>query len=69
MPAPDEPIDDDRVALFDHIARFTQIPDTTLHRVAGALAGDDRLRLPLSVHDALLDRDEILAFSETELRP
>jgi hypothetical protein len=57
MPTPDEPIDDDRCALFDQLAALTKDPDNAfieLHQ----LGRDDRLRVPPTVHNDVRDRDE-----------
>lgn len=59
MPAPDEPIDDDRWALFDHLAALTQAPDTAFTELQ-RLCRDDRLRVPPTVHNELHDRDEAI---------
>jgi hypothetical protein len=58
MPAPDEPIDEDRNALFDRLAALTQAPDTTFADLRQLCQDDDRLRVPLTVHNALRGRDE-----------
>lgn len=48
MPGPDEPLQDDRLALFDRLAALTRAP----------YEGDDRLRVPATVHNAVLNREE-----------
>jgi hypothetical protein len=57
MPAPDEQIDDDRVALFDRLAAVTRDPENSTGELP-RLADDERLRVPPSVHNALRNRDE-----------
>lgn len=57
MPGPDEPIDDERIALFDELARLTRNPDEHLDELR-QLCADDRLRVPARVHNELRQRDE-----------
>lgn len=57
MPKPHEHIDDDRLALFDHLAAVTRAPDETFPELQ-RLCQDERLRVPPSVYNALRDRDE-----------
>lgn len=52
MPAPDETPDD---VLFDKLAPLTLAPDVEL---ADLFRDDPRLRVPPTVHNELLDRDE-----------
>lgn len=59
MPAPDESIHDDRLALFDRLATLTQTPDAAFAELS-ACYRDDRLRVPPTVHNAVLDRDETI---------
>jgi hypothetical protein len=56
MPKPDEAIDDERVALFDRLATLTRDPDTPLSELTGIYLNDDRLRVPDSVFNAVLNR-------------
>jgi len=58
MPAEDEPIGDARGALFDRLAALTQAPDRGFDELCRLVTGDDRLRVPPSVHNALRQRDE-----------
>lgn len=57
MPAPFEAIDDDRMALFDELARLTLDPDKHASELR-RLYADDRLRVPDRVRNDLRDRDE-----------
>jgi hypothetical protein len=59
MPAPHEPVDDERLALFDQLARLTREPDEHADELR-RLCADDRLRVPASVRNELRDRDEPL---------
>lgn len=60
MPAPDEPIDDDRRAFFDHLAALTQTPDAAFAELQQLSQDDDRLRVPPKVRNAVLDREEAI---------
>lgn len=58
MPCPDDRIDEDRVALFDHLATLTQTPDDNLDKLRHHFESDERLRMPPAVHNVLLSRNE-----------
>jgi Transglutaminase-like superfamily len=58
MPAPDEPIEDERLALFDRLAELTRDPDAAVADLTAAYAADDRLRVPATVYNAVLKRIE-----------
>jgi hypothetical protein len=58
MPAPDEPIDDRAAAFFDRVAALTQTPDAAFGDLRSLYQNDDRLRVPSTVHNAILGRDE-----------
>jgi len=58
MPAPDETIGDDLVALFDRLAGLTRDPDAALAELAAAYAQDPRLRVPATVYNAVRKRQE-----------
>jgi hypothetical protein len=58
MPKPGEPIDDERLALFDHLAELTGDPDFPRPRLTEMYEGDDRLRVPGAVFNAMRDRIE-----------
>jgi hypothetical protein len=60
MPAPDELIDDDHRALFDHLAALTQTPDTAFAELQRLCHDDKRLRVPPAVHNTVRDRDETI---------
>jgi Transglutaminase-like superfamily len=60
MPTPEEPIDGDRLALFDRLAALTLAPDTRFDELRGLCQDDDRLRVPQAVHNDLRGRDEAL---------
>jgi Transglutaminase-like superfamily len=56
MPKPGEAIDDERVPLFDRLAMLTRDPDFPLSELTGIYRNDDRLRVPDSVFNAVLNR-------------
>lgn len=58
MPGPDDRIDEDRVALFDRLAALTVTPDDNLDELCRLYETDERLRVPPTVHNVLLSRNE-----------
>jgi hypothetical protein len=58
MPKPGEPIDDERVALFDRLAALTRDPDFPRSRLTEMYESDDRLRVPGTVFNAVRGRAE-----------
>jgi len=58
MPGENEVIGDARRALFDRLAALTQSPDRAFSELRGLVRGDDQLRVPPVVHNALRQRDE-----------
>jgi hypothetical protein len=60
MPAPNEAIDDDRLALFDRLAVLTRAPDASFAELRTVYEGDDRLRVPATVFNAVLNRPEAI---------
>ncbi|WBB56076.1 transglutaminase domain-containing protein [Verrucosispora sp. WMMD573] len=57
MPAPFEKLDDERMALFDELARLTREPDEHAEELR-LLYADERLVVPATVRNELRDRDE-----------
>ena len=58
MPEPEDTIDDELFALFDHLAELTLDPDVRRGELLALVAGDDRLRVPPTVRNVTLGRDE-----------
>jgi Transglutaminase-like superfamily len=58
MPGPAAVIDDELMAFFDRVAELTRDPDATFGELTGTYAGDDRLRVPGTVYNAILSRLE-----------
>jgi hypothetical protein len=57
MPEPDTLISDEELALFDRLAALTLSPDRDFAQFQ-KICGDDRLRVPATVRNALRGRDE-----------
>jgi len=58
MPAPDETIGEDLIALFDRLAALTRDPDAVAAELAAAYADDPRVYVPATVYNAIRDRTE-----------
>ncbi|MDZ4718444.1 MAG: transglutaminase-like domain-containing protein [Roseiflexaceae bacterium] len=58
MPAPNEPITDDHLALFDRLATRTQNPDASFAELHTIYEDDMRLHVPPTVFNAVLNRIE-----------
>lgn len=58
MPGPDDPFGDDLFELFDQLAALTVDPDATFVELGQLRDGDDRLRVPSMVRNAVRWRDE-----------
>lgn len=60
MPRPDEPLNADQLAFFDRLATITRAPDSSFADLRTLYANDDRLRVPATVFNAILNRPEAL---------
>jgi hypothetical protein len=58
MPEPSDPIGPDRLALFDELAALTADPDASFAELGARYSGDDRVRVPAAVTNALRGRTE-----------
>lgn len=58
MPAPDETIGEDLIALFDRLAALTHDPEAVAAELAAAYADDPRVHVPAAVYNAIRDRTE-----------
>ena len=58
MPRPGETLDDDRLAFFDHLAELTRVPDANLGELRALYESDDRVRVPSTVFNAVLDKPD-----------
>jgi hypothetical protein len=59
MPRLDEPLQEDQLTLFDRLAALTREPDSSFAVLRG-LGEDDRLRVPATVFNAVLNRPEAI---------
>lgn len=57
---PDEPLRDDQLALFDRLAAITRSPDARFAELRQLYEGDERLRVPAVVFNAVLNRQDSL---------
>jgi hypothetical protein len=60
MIRPDEPLRDDQLAFFDRLAAVTHAPDASFAELRALYEGDDRLRVPATVFNAMLNRPEAI---------
>ncbi len=67
MTEPGEPVDDDSLALFDHLAALTRDPDFPQPRLTEMYESDDRLRVPGTVFNRVLNRADDIAPDEPQL--
>jgi hypothetical protein len=58
MRGPGQPLDDATLAFVDRVAELTRDPDARGDELRALYAGDDRLRVPPTVFNALLSRPE-----------
>ncbi|HTN90808.1 MAG TPA: transglutaminase-like domain-containing protein [Sorangium sp.] len=57
---PDEPLRDDQLALFDRLAAVTRSPDASFAELRSLYEGDERLRVPQTVFNVVLNRQDTL---------
>jgi hypothetical protein len=60
MPGPGEPLDEERLALFDRLAALTRAPDAGFEELRERYEKDERLRVPATVWNALRNRGEAI---------
>ena len=60
MPRPNQELRDDELAFFARLAALTREPDEALEELSTLYDGDERVRVPASVFNAVLDRTEVL---------
>jgi len=58
MVHPDQPLEQDRLALFDRLAELTRRPDDEFAELRTRYHGDKRLTVPATVFNAVLQRTE-----------
>jgi len=60
MPGPDEPLQNDQLEFFDQLAAITRAPDSSFADLRALYTDDDRLRVPATVFNAVLNRPEAI---------
>jgi Transglutaminase-like superfamily len=60
MIRPDEPLQTDQLALFDRLATVTRAPDATFAELRALYEGDERLPVPATVFNSVLNRPETI---------
>jgi hypothetical protein len=60
MPGPDGPLTDDLLAFFDRLAALTHAPDASFAELRALYKEDERLRVPATVFNAVLNRSEAI---------
>lgn len=60
MPGEDEPMSEDTLAFFDRLAALTREPDAAFGELRELYESDERLRVPDTVFNAVLNRAEAL---------
>jgi len=60
MPGPGETLNEDQLAFFDRLAALTRTPDASFAELRALYAGDERLRVPTTVFNAMLNRPETI---------
>jgi hypothetical protein len=60
MPHPDEPLQADQLTFFDQLAALMCEPDASFEELRKLYEEDDRLRVPATVFNAVLNRPEAI---------
>jgi hypothetical protein len=60
MPGPDEFLDEGRLAFFDRLAALTRASDASFDELRELYESDDRVRVPATVRNSVLDRTEAI---------
>lgn len=58
MPRPGETLQQDQLAFFDRLAALTRAPDASFKELRELYVDDERLRVPATVFNAVLERTE-----------
>jgi hypothetical protein len=58
MPRPGQQLDAEQLTFFDRLAALTAAPDASFARLRTVYEEDDRVRVPATVFNALLNRPE-----------
>ncbi len=60
QPQPGEQLGPERLSFFDELARITHDSDANFHELRRRYDGDESVRVPRAVFNALLDRSEVI---------
>jgi hypothetical protein len=60
VPRAGEPLQEDLLALIDRVATLTRAPDASFAELEALFQGDERLRVPSTAFNALLNRPEAI---------
>jgi Transglutaminase-like superfamily len=60
MPRREDALQDDVLALLDRVATLTRAPDASFAELVALYQGDERIRVPSTVFNALLNRPEAI---------
>jgi hypothetical protein len=60
QPPPNEPLHDEQFAFFDTLAALTREPDAAFEELRRFYEGDERLHVPATVFNAVLNRPEAM---------
>jgi len=60
QPPPNEPLNDEQLAFFDALAALARKPDASFDELRKLYTEDDRLRVPATVFNAVLNRPEAI---------
>lgn len=58
MPDPDKPLSEEQFAFFDRLAVLTRTPDACFEELRTLYEGDSGLRVPATVFNAILNRED-----------
>jgi hypothetical protein len=61
MPRPDQELAGEQLSFFDRLAKLAADPDSSLARLRTIVEEDERVRIPATVFNALLNRPEAVA--------
>ena len=60
QPSSGQSLSNEQLTFFDHLAEITREPDASFEDLLALYAKDDRLRVPATVSNALLNRAEAI---------
>jgi hypothetical protein len=60
QPRADQTLNDEQLAFFDRLAAITRLPDASFEELRRLYEGDDRLVVPATVFNAVLNRSEAI---------